>query len=569
MYNIISLVETTLGSRHTTSRKYGYEKIGPCPWCGGSDRFHVWPNGGEDIPGIGNLGRFQCMDSRQGRAGCGRSGDIISYLELRRGLSFIDACRELGIDPQVIIDYRREQKGLPAQGTGQRSWSRREKSLAERSEKWRTNARELARYASSQLEGAALDYLRRRSLTDQTIKTALLGFYPRYKRVNASLWGYEYKQDEKHFEINIPRGILIPWFDEDNQILCLRFRRLPEDESEDARRVYGVDKQTGKINRYKALSGSASHLLYRGDLLLPGNNVALFEGEFTALVAQQSTLDQSVICVATGPTSWGRTDRNLRKLAGCSQILVCFDNDRNGAGERAATNWTSQLEHAHPWKPFWGDVNDMVLDGVDVGGWLSIGFEESRSEQERREEATVDYSDGCADCHTSIETDDGRQFFYIPISEMQGICYCSLCRDEQGNQRKNGQPENEQPQLSATDREYQAHNHPVVSALASLFNASIHMLDIPSSAYIAEQKRTMQHRATVSAEEASQLEKEAMIRLAGYGLYLTDSPCQCGCRLKWSPCGYSVCARCEPGGLWSVKALSLLRMLGKREKRKR
>ena len=60
----------------------GGEYAGPCPFCGGKDRFRVWP---ED----GDRGRWWCRQ-------CQRSGDAVDYLRARDALTFKEALARLG-----------------------------------------------------------------------------------------------------------------------------------------------------------------------------------------------------------------------------------------------------------------------------------------------------------------------------------------------------------------------------------------------------------------------------------------------------------------------------------------
>lgn len=381
------------------------------------------------------------MDGNQGRAGCGLKGNIIDYIQKRRECSFEEACEEVEIDPQAIRMYRLDRKvrNLESEGVtlenacmqarttvliiedyrknnvvpdiGPRGYYIREKSLAEKSEVWRTQALSLARWASSQLTGEALEYLYSRGLANRTIKAHLLGFYPTYKRVRAEMWGYEYTEDDQRHnrprkrEIWIPRGIVIPWFDDNSHVVCLRFRRLPDDESEEARLFYGVDERTGKINRYKAMYGSSTQYLYCGELLTSGCSAALFEGEIDALIASQEVDSSSACtCVATGSTGWGRSDRFIRRLASCDQVLVCFDVDENRAGEKASLYWRNTLNNARRWRPLWSDASDMASDGISLKGWLAIGLEQ---EDNRNESETL--------------LDDG-------IARACSVCGCALYR---------------------------------------------------------------------------------------------------------------------------------------------
>jgi hypothetical protein len=63
----------------TTLVRCGKEFAGACPWCGGTDRFHYFPDSD----------RYWCID--KGRSGCGRKGDAIQFLRDYHGLSFHDA----------------------------------------------------------------------------------------------------------------------------------------------------------------------------------------------------------------------------------------------------------------------------------------------------------------------------------------------------------------------------------------------------------------------------------------------------------------------------------------------
>lgn len=56
------------------------EWCGACPWCGGTDRFHVVVDG------------WFC---RQGSGHCGRKGDIIRFVQERERLNFVEAVNHL------------------------------------------------------------------------------------------------------------------------------------------------------------------------------------------------------------------------------------------------------------------------------------------------------------------------------------------------------------------------------------------------------------------------------------------------------------------------------------------
>src|SRR5919201_4167899 len=66
----------------------GGEYAGPCPFCGGRDRFRVQPE----------KGRWWCR-------GCSQSPrwqDAIAYVRQREGLGFAEACQRLGASPSEL-----------------------------------------------------------------------------------------------------------------------------------------------------------------------------------------------------------------------------------------------------------------------------------------------------------------------------------------------------------------------------------------------------------------------------------------------------------------------------------
>jgi hypothetical protein len=75
----------------TTRRK---KVSGPCPWCGGEDRFVVFVEQGEE-----NTGSYYCFDN-PGR-GCGRGGDAIDFLEDYHEMSWAEACETLGLEEKL------------------------------------------------------------------------------------------------------------------------------------------------------------------------------------------------------------------------------------------------------------------------------------------------------------------------------------------------------------------------------------------------------------------------------------------------------------------------------------
>lgn len=79
----------------------GGEYASACPYCGGRDRFRIWPNQGE-------TGRFWCRQ-------CNEHGDLIDHLRRQKGMSFQEACQVVGKTPtkkrrlNVDVSWRKEK----------------------------------------------------------------------------------------------------------------------------------------------------------------------------------------------------------------------------------------------------------------------------------------------------------------------------------------------------------------------------------------------------------------------------------------------------------------------------
>lgn len=81
---------------HAGHKRVGHEYHGPCPSCGGKDRFIIWPDQGYQ-PKLGiDIGRFLCRQ-------CGRTGDGIEYFRIFEGMSFAEAAAQFGIQTDEYV----------------------------------------------------------------------------------------------------------------------------------------------------------------------------------------------------------------------------------------------------------------------------------------------------------------------------------------------------------------------------------------------------------------------------------------------------------------------------------
>lgn len=335
---------------------YGGEWAGPCPWCGGRDRFRIWPE----------RGRYWCR-------GCERSGDAIQFLRDLEGLSFREAldrvqgrlCQRLGQDRAT----ERSGSPLPRPGTRPTSSEAVTRGKVARpaapstvapSPAWQEAGRRFVSACTRELWGPAgtraLSWLKGRGLNEETIRGAGLGYNPEDRFDPPGDWGLP----GDHKRIWLPRGIVIPW-EVAGELWRVNLRRPAGDP------------------RYIGPAGCGV-ALYRADALLPGRPVVLLEGELDALTVAQHAGDTGsgpvqalVAAVATGSTAGSRRVQWIARLSLASAVLVAFDADE--AGEKAAGWWREQLgAEARRWRPFWEDANAMAQEGADVRSWVIAGL---------------------------------------------------------------------------------------------------------------------------------------------------------------------------------------------------
>ncbi len=318
------------------------EYHGSCPWCGGHDRFAFWSSG-----------RYSCSIRA---SGCGRYGrDVIDFLREYEGLGFIEACDALGVDPGS--EYARRAHHSPADDgePPPRAWQERAAVVVHQAQ----------RVLWSRRGQSALDYLRRRGLTEETIRTAELGYIPlardgRWFKDDGACWGIG-GEGSCEASVWLPEGVVIPW-SADGHLWRLSVRRLSGLADGDA--------------RYVQIRGSREGL-YNIDALRNEGPLVLCEGEFDALSGQQVCGDAATF-VATGATTRARRNRWLARVAGASCVLVAYDDDpADGKGKRAgdagAAYWVKSLSHAIRWLPWAHDVNEMLTLGQDLCAWVALG----------------------------------------------------------------------------------------------------------------------------------------------------------------------------------------------------
>lgn len=327
---ILSLVTTPMKKAAGTG---GGEYHGPCPFCGGKDRFIV-QTANE---------RWSCRQCSQ------RWGDAISYVMRRDNVDFKTACHKLNVGlPERPRQQPRRSLPQPPVVAG----SLRE-DYACFDDGWQAGAEQFTDECFDLLwspEGEkARHYLESRHLTQPVMGAAGLGYNPVDR--NAT-WG--------KVKVWLPRGIVIPW-QFDGQFWKVNIRRPT------------IDIKREKDKRYIQAAGGANGL-YGAHVINNDCHVIITEGEFDVLVMRsilrRSPRYREVVFIGTGSAEGARLLRWVSVLAAADQILLAFDAD--DAGDKAAQWWSMALpKKTRRLRPEGAkDLTDMVNAGTNLVAWL-------------------------------------------------------------------------------------------------------------------------------------------------------------------------------------------------------
>jgi DNA primase len=255
--------------------------------------------------------------------GCGEKGDAATLVKKLNDVGFAEAIRWLDERYGTGNGTVQSLAVMPAKAT--RPSPQRSSGLPADS------ALALASAAALRLwtpEGRHdLDYLRRRGLTDETIRAARLG----------SIAAARFPT----------RGIAIPWFDREDR-LCLLKVRQPD----------GCERRYAEAFRDRPL-------LYPGrDAIEPGKPLIACEGELDCLLLAQQLPEATVITL--GSASAKPDPDVLAALLFASPWYIALDADQ--AGDRAAADWPATAIGVRPPDPF-GDWSEAGQAGVNLRCW--------------------------------------------------------------------------------------------------------------------------------------------------------------------------------------------------------
>jgi DNA primase len=279
------------------ARTGGGEWAGPCPFCGGNDRFRVQPFHPDG-------GRYYCR-------GCGDNywHDVIDYVMNRDHIEFQEALSKLA--PGEIITPI-ENEPITSKEIVRSQWVQASYEFLERciDNLWGNEGK------------GARNYLYWRGLNDDSMKHWLLGYNPADSHGILEEWGIS--GDGKLF---LPKGIVVPCHDAEG-LHYLKIRR-----------------RTGKP-KYLVLKGGKSWPFGLSTYLDTAYGY-LFEGEFDVMLAYQTGF--TGVGYASLPAGQPiRIDYQFF-FNGIEDVIVALDSDPEG--HKAAED-ICKLPHFHKAAPY-------------------------------------------------------------------------------------------------------------------------------------------------------------------------------------------------------------------------
>ncbi len=251
----------------------GGEYAGPCPFCGGRDRFRYQP--------ANNI--WLCRNCT-----AGQWRDVIDFVAKRDNLSIAEAAKKLSYGLPVTSNHPAPaaKAERPAYGPPPQDWQHEAREAV----------KECQNALYSEAGARALAYLKKRGFSLDTLQRFNIGYSGGYN--SGSLW--------------IPKGITIP--------------------AEIAGALWYVKVRTNTTPKYMLVKGSRPAALFNANSLLTAANSLITEGEFNAMIGTQEFGDLIPVASMGGSASnridlatWGAYF--LTK----SLILTVYDDDNAGA----------------------------------------------------------------------------------------------------------------------------------------------------------------------------------------------------------------------------------------------
>lgn len=320
----VNLIE--VAGRDTELRKAtAGEYHGPCPWCGGTDRFRVTSD------------RFACRQ-------CGRKGDAIEYVMRRQNVDFKAAYSMLDGDLPMPVGEKVKPASKPV--VSSYTWDEPKQRQAA------LDGHAALVAGKTKSAQAALDYLQGRCIDLGAVKAFKIG----YKFIGLPGTWDDDKKTRSH-----PKqwAISLPWFNHDGVLMSVKYRFI---ESHTYTDIEGKERTENKTSRGPA----AGHLFGWPALSGPDKCKVLIicEGEMNALSLWQAGQgDIDVLSAGSESTTTALPTPAIELARQYQHRIVWADKGAiadTAAVSIGAASMRSPISQAHPKG---ADANDLLKAG--------------------------------------------------------------------------------------------------------------------------------------------------------------------------------------------------------------
>lgn len=327
-----------LAGRYTELRRESASEMhGPCPWCGGDDRFVV------------NACNFYC---RPGDGHCGRHGDAIEFLRMMNDIDFKEACAILSGAIELAGPEAKRQAEAKHAKTQEVRWNEQEQLAQLKREQ-----------TALMLATEGQEFLLGRGLNRETWAAFGFGYNPRVSLPNT--W------DAEKREYSYPQqpAISMPWY-KDGHLVAVRYRFLKAHVYTDAD---GFERkgQAGRGTKLKGYGPTGGNVF--GMQAVPDSHdrqlrtLVVCEGELNDASIWQVAHTTALDVVSIGSQSSTIPDWLIERASQYKMVLVYTDESEIAHKLQQAIQGSFAVSSSVCGGK---DANDLLQAG-HLGGYLS------------------------------------------------------------------------------------------------------------------------------------------------------------------------------------------------------
>lgn len=319
---------------------------GPCPFCGGNDRFNI----------LTDVNKWFCRKNVCGGSPSHKPGSVIDFVSKMYGLGFADAVL-------YLAGEARGSKAVEFPVFTRKFVSSSKKPPVTNKAQWQATAKRLLVRANEVIDKYIypVDYLQGRGVNLEVAMRFKVGYCPQKFTMPCQAWGIEPTNDID--TMTFSQGLLIPTTT-NGIITHLNIRSSSE-------RAY---------YKYKAVKGSSKAIPFNFDELSKSRvPVLLLESEIDGMIIKSiPDLDGVIVPISTLSITGCRNKQVIEAINRHSLLLNAYDNEDNTDVESACNYWKGNTTtNYYRLQPLKKDIGEMHKHGDDIVRWIRNGIEKA------------------------------------------------------------------------------------------------------------------------------------------------------------------------------------------------